>query len=195
MNIFYLGYSLDRSSGGIENYTFTVLDYLQQQGHNIYVYTVKDETKKFKTISLRKNKYIDKLLIGRRLAKKLKDNKIEIDLFLCGHLFLAKHMEEIVRKDNNIYNLFVYGIDCWAGKFKQKAKKFKHLDKVISISSFTSEQIIKQGFKNEIVYLPPVIDKSIFPNINIKKKDNIIRFITVGRLSSEEQYKGHDKVI
>ena len=37
MNIFYLGYSLEEGSGGIENYTYIVLKHLQDKGHNIVI--------------------------------------------------------------------------------------------------------------------------------------------------------------
>jgi len=195
MNIFYLGYSLQESSGGIENYTFTILEYLQKQGHNIYVYTVNGQNKKFSNISFKKNKYIDRFFLGKRVASKLSTNNVTMDLYLCGHLYLAKHMEQIVKNTNSTYDLFVYGIDCWAGRFEQRLTKLKHLNKIISISSFTSEQIKKQGFKGEIVYVPPVLNTDKFPDLDIEKDSSRVNFITVGRLSSLEQYKGHDKVI
>jgi len=195
MNIFYLGYSLEESSGGIENYTFTILRHLKELGHNVIVYTINGENKNFENISFKRNKYIDRFFLGNRIRNKLYKQHQDIDIFLCGHLFLANHMETIVKRYNKKYHLFVYGIDCWAGRFKSRYSKLNSLDKIISISSFTSEQIKEQGFNGEIVYLPPVLDVDKFPSISIEQNNNKVKFITVGRLSSLEQYKGHDKVI
>ena len=195
MNIFYLGYSLEESSGGIENYTYTVLNHLKNKGHNIVVYTINGNNKNFENITFKKNRYIDKYFLGKRVAKRLYNKHSQIDLFLCGHLFLTKYIEKIVKPYKKKYDLFVYGIDCWAGRFKSRSGSLKNLDKIISISSFTTKQIRSQAFKGNIVYLPPVLDPKKFPEVNYKKDTNIINFITVGRLSAEEQYKGHDKVI
>lgn len=183
------------SSGGIENYTITVLNYLQEKGHNVYVYTLHGYNNKFSNIRLKKYKFIDRFLLGKRISFHIIKNNIKFDLYLCGHLFLAKYMEQIVKDANASYELFVYGIDCWAGRFEQRLPKLKHLNKVISISTFTSNQIKKQGFQDEIVYLPPVVNIDKFPEFDIEKDISRISFLSVGRLSSIEKYKGHDKVI
>lgn len=186
---------MEESSGGIENYTFTILDYLRKKGHNVYTYTVYGQNKKFFNITFKGYKYIDRFLLGKRVLSNILKNNIKFDLYLCGHLYLAKYMEQIVKSTNASYNLFVYGIDCWAGRFESRLPSLKHLDKIISISSFTSDQIIKQGFQDKIVHLPPVLNTCKFPQLDIEKDFNKVSFLTVGRLSSLEQYKGHDKVI
>jgi glycosyltransferase involved in cell wall biosynthesis len=196
MNIFYLGYSLQENSGGIENYTFTILNYLKSQGHNVIVYTLNGKNETFENIELKRRRFVDRFFLSRRITKILHKKHPQIDCFLCGHLFLSKNMEKIVSKYHKNYNLFVYGIDCWAGRFKNYSPHLKHLNKIISISSFTTKQIKNQGFKGEILYLPPVLDQNKFSEIlRVKKSQAKITFLTVGRLSSNEQYKGHDKVI
>ena len=196
MNIFYLGYSLEEGAGGIENYTYIVLKHLQDKGHNIVIYTINGNNKKFENIEFTKNKYFDRFFLGKRVVNNLYKKHKKIDLFLCGHLFLAKHMEKIVNKYDSNYNLFVYGIDCWAGRFEERQPKLKSINKIISISSFTTKQIKNQGFRGDVVYLPPVLDENKFPLIQKEvNADNTVKFITVGRLSSAEKYKGHDKVI
>lgn len=199
MNIFFIGYSLEKDAGGIENYTYTILKYLQECGHNILVYTKNNNCDDFENIELKGIKFLDRFLLGKRIAKKINANQKDIDLYLCGHLNLVDHMEKIVDSNKN-YDLFVYGIDSWAGRFKKKHKTLKKLNRVISISSFTSNQIIKQGFGGEIIYIPPVIDANKYlesesQTFNNQLKKDKIHIITVGRLSKEEQYKGHDIVI
>ncbi len=195
MDIFYFGYSLDENSGGIENYTITILEYLRRCGHNVVVYTVNGVNDKFKNIPFKEKKHIDKCFFATRITNSLQKTLPKVDLFLCGHLFLAKHMEKIVKKYNKKYHLFVYGIDCWGGRFESRYSKLSNLDKIISISSFTTEQIKEQGFKGDIVYVPPVLNLDKFPEVESQKYGNKISFVTVGRLSSEERYKGHDRVL
>lgn len=194
MNIFFLGYSLKESSGGIENYTSTILKRLQQNGHRIIVFTLSGENGGFSSVCLRRS-FLDRFFLGNRLAKKLHQAYGKFDLFLCGHLFLIKEMDKIAKKFNARFDLFVYGIDCWAGRFVAREKYMRRLKNVISISSFTSRQVINQGYAGNVVYLPPVVDVSRFPNEFHSKNRNKVCFLTVGRLSSMERYKGHDKVI
>lgn len=196
MNIFYLGYSLEEGAGGIENYSLSILNHLKAKGHNVYVSTVNGRSSTFPNIDLKRIKFIDKFIYGYRISIKLKRCNMKIDLFLCGHLFLSSYMEQIVRFHKSKYFLFVYGIEVWGLRFKKRQKRLKNLNKVISISSFTTEQIRKQGYDQEIIYVPPVLDVEKTKNsFQVVSNDNRICFLTVGRLSSVERYKGHDQVI
>lgn len=195
MNIFYLGHSLEKNSGGIEKYTYTVLKNLEVLGHKIIVHTVNNECKNFSNLSIKRIKYFDKFLLGTLISKSLYDKYPKIDVFLCGHLFLARHMETITNKYFKKYKLFVYGIECWGGRFQARYSHLRNIDKIISISSFTTRQIRKQGFDDQIVYLPPTLELNNYPPVKKDKCKDKISFITVSRLSASEQYKGHDKVI
>lgn len=195
MNIFYLGHSLEKNSGGIEKYTYTVLKNLEILGHKIIVCTVNNECKNFSNLSIKRIKYFDKFLLGTLISKRLYDKYPKIDVFLCGHLFLARHMETITKKYHKKYKLFVYGIECWGGRFQECYSHLGNIDKIISISSFTTTQIRKQGFDGQIVYLPPTVELNNSPPIKKDKYKDKISFITVSRLSASERYKGHDKVI
>lgn len=198
MNIFFLGYSVTRGAGGIENYTWTILNHLKEQGHKITVCTIIDPSFDFDNIHLTNRNKIDQYLFNFRLARELRKKGRTFDTFLCGHIYLFHIMEKLASRYNKSYSLFAYGIDCWGGRFQKRLPKMKHLDKVISISSFTSEQILEQGFVGELVYLPPVLDAARYParrSTKTKQHGEKIIFLTVGRLASDERYKGHDKVI
>lgn len=197
MKILFLGFSVNKSSGGIENYTYTVLKYLESLGHEIVTCTLSESTYDFQSVAFSRNRIVDRFFLAYKIKKTLKSDLHEFDAFLCGHLFLAGLMESIIADTNKTYNLFVYGIDCWAGRFSSRAPKLKRLNKIISISSFTTGQIRAQGFGGEVVYLPPVIDASEFPgNLPEKHKNgSTTTFLIVGRLSSAERYKGHDELI
>lgn len=197
MNIFFLGYSLKQGSGGIENYTFTILKYLEAQGHNVTVFTLNDISSEFNHLKVSRQRFIDRFFLNQKIIREIKRRQNDFDLFLCGHLFLTDLMEAIGNKFNIKYHLFVYGIDCWAGRYAEHHNKLNNLNKIISISSFTTKQIKKQGFEGEIIYLPPVLDPTNYPKINeikLEQKNKTV-FLTVGRLDAGERYKGHDMVI
>jgi phosphatidylinositol alpha-1,6-mannosyltransferase len=196
MNIFFLGYSLVKSAGGIENYTRTVLSHLKQKGHRIVTCTLDGVPTEFDGIYIKNTSRLERYLFCHRLAHQITKRGYQFDMFLCGHIYLYKIMEKLVKISDQRYQLFVYGIDSWGDRFAQRLPRMKRLDKVISISSFTSNQITAQGFTGEIVYLPPVLDVDKYPlttkALDLKRK---VVFLTVGRLSSEERYKGHENVI
>lgn len=197
--IFFIGYSLDPTGGGIERYSFTILKYLKDKGYHIFVYTFDKNDgseEHFIRIKLKRIKFFDRFLLGHRIANLLIKEKIFPDIIICSHLFLTPITEKICEKLNKKYVLMTYGIECWAGRFELFYKNLKNLDSIISISSFTSEQLIKQGYSGEIRYLPPVIDVEKFESCTYERnEESEIRFLTVGRLSASEGYKGHDKVI
>lgn len=199
MNILFVGYSVQRSAGGAERYCYNFLKELSNRGHTIYAYTmsVADQGPDFVSLNnvIPRMRYIDRLLLGYRVARYLNRNNIQIDLFINGHLFLYRTCEWISRKIGRKYHLFVYGIDCWGGRFRERMGNMKHLKKVVSISSFTTQQVRNEGYTGEIAYFPPLLDTSSHKDPQPQAPTNRIILLTVGRLDAAEQYKGHDSVI
>ncbi len=199
MNVFFFGFNLRSNAGGIERYTSTILKELIKRGHTIYVYVLSegDENPEFVYINkhVKKIRFIDKVLFGYRVNQFLKKQNIKIDVFFCGHLFLIKPCELISRQIGVKYHLFVYGIDCWGNRFKESSARMRSLDKVVSISSFTTEQLRKQGYNGEVVYFPPLIEVPEMDAIIDHHENDKIILLTVGRLDVAEQYKGQDSVI
>ncbi len=194
MNIFFIGYGIDPNSGGIERYCHTNLSFIASEKHIVHVYSYKrfDESADGFRI-IKSHPRFDRFFLNHRLKFILKGKKI--DRILCGHLFLSPIADEMARALNVKYDLFVYGIDCWTGRFEKYKKHHARLDRVVSISGFTTEQIVKQGFpRDHIVYLPPVIDTKQWMARTAEHAGKFV-LLTVGRLSSDEQYKGHDRVI
>lgn len=194
MKVFFIGYGITSFSGGIEYYCYNILKFLSNRDNEVGVYTYQTDLD-FKPPFrfLKRRKYTDKFFLKNRIVNFLK--KFRPDRIICGHLFLTPVVNAICEELGIKYDLFVYGIDCWAGKFKAYENYFSQLRYVASISNFTSQQIIKQGFScNQIVYLPPVINTKHFVHTTTQSNKKFI-ILTVGRLSSQEQYKGHDQVI
>jgi len=194
MKIFFLGYSLDCNSGGIERYTYNILNYLKNNGHTVIVHTTSGHKNHFENIIVKKIKYLD-FLLPYIISRKLKKKYQKFDFFLCSHLNLTPIIEKISKLHSNKYYLFLHGIECWAGRFNSKLPYLKNLHKVFSVSKFTTQQVLNQGFKGEVIYLPPLLDLTNFVLGPSKKKRSKVKFLTVGRLDSSEQYKGHDMVI
>lgn len=198
MNILFVGFSLRNNAGGIERYLSTILKELKKRGFIIYVYVMHDTDQDPDFIYLnnevKKLKFLDRLLLGFRIGRYLRKNNIKIDLFFSGHIFLFNRCELISRSIKVKYDLFVYGIDCWGNRFRERFPRMKSLRKVISISSFTTEQLRKQEYTGDIVYFPPLVENlpdRMHQNIS---NENII-LLTVARLDPSEMYKGHDAVI
>lgn len=194
MNIFFIGYGIDPNSGGIERYSNTNLKFIAGQNHTITVYShnrFDDTAGEFQIIPPYPR--FDRHFLKHRLKFMLRRKKI--DLIFCGHLFLCPVANYLARALDVKYDLFVYGIDCWSGRFETFAKDHARLRNVVSISSFTTEQVAKQGFpKDRVIYLPPVIDTGQW-GMQTVEHDGKFVLLTVGRLSSGERYKGHDSVI
>lgn len=212
MNIFFIGLGIHPSSGGIERFCHTNLQFLSTTGHRLYTYVFDQKKPFFQGEGERKpivvNTHVprwpiaDKFLRPYRLAHYLKDKNI--DLIFCGHLHLAPIADKLAQLLGKQYDLFVYGIDCWGGRFQAYQNAFTRLRYVASISSFTTQQILLQNCpKNKVLYIPPVVPfvENHASHINQSNQDNqknstsSFTLLTVGRLSSEEQYKGHDMVI
>ncbi len=78
--------------------------------------------------------------------------------------------------------------------------KMKHLKQVVSISSFTTEQVVKQGYTGKVVYFPPLLDVAALQPHNDgmghgSNDTGKTVLLTVSRLDAAEQYKGQDSVI
>jgi phosphatidylinositol alpha-1,6-mannosyltransferase len=200
MSILFVGFSLRSNAGGIERYLSTILKQLKKRGYTIYVYVMHDSGTDqdpdfiYLNNEVKKIKFFDRFLLGFRIGSYLRKNNIKIDIFLCGHIFLFNRCELISRSIKVKYDLFVYGIDCWGNRFRERMHQMKSLRKVVSISSFTTEQLRKQDFNGEIVYFPPLVEH-LPDRIQYNISNEKIILLTVARLDPNEMYKGHDAVI
>lgn len=199
MNVLFFGHTLRSNAGGIERYTSTILKELKKRGYTIYVYVLNegDEDPDYYYINkhVKKRRFTDKFLFGYRINQYLKKEHITINIFFCGHLYLVHFCELISKRIRVKYHLFVYGIDCWGVRFREASHKMKSMDKVISISSFTTEQVRKQGYSGEVVYFPPLVEVPEKIAVNNLLANEKVILLTVGRLDVSEQYKGQDSVI
>lgn len=126
-------------------------------------------------------------------------------LIVCGHLNFAPVAYLLHRLLGVPYWILVYGVDAWNIKDPLRCKALQAAEKVISISGYTRDRLMKeQGLPFENISLLPVtfnIDRFqikpkpgyLLARHNLKACQPVI--LTVARLADDEQYKGYDQVI
>ena len=125
------------------------------------------------------------------------------DLVICAHLALGPIAWLLAKITLRPYWVFVYGIEAWAPLPFAKRRALRRATRVIGISKFTCEQVVKrQQVKAErISKLPCALNEelatiepaSVGPHQLVGKGSRVV--LTVARLASSEQYKGHDVIL
>lgn len=196
MNILAITYGANPTSGGIERFCFTIFNQLIKKGIDLSIYSYNPLENEFPSITLPVWKIFDDYFLYYHIRFSL-DKKV--DYILCCHLFLIPLADRLANATGSKIILCLYGIECWGERIKQYSKYFSHIFYACSISSFTTEQVISQGFPSDkILYFPPAVTDSqkfspTYFNKEGKKSD--FTLLTIGRLASNEKYKGHDMVI
>jgi phosphatidylinositol alpha-1,6-mannosyltransferase len=107
------------------------------------------------------------------------------DLVVCGHIKLLPIAALVKLITRTPLTLLIYGIDAWV---PSKSIFMKYLlskiDSIISISEITLNKFIEWSRLTQ--------KKSLVDRYGLKDK---IVLMTLGRLASEEKYKGFDEVI
>lgn len=127
------------------------------------------------------------------------------DLILCGHLNFAPVAFWIHQWRKIPYWIIVYGTDAWDVQDQGKIKALQAADKIISISSYTRDRIVReQGVPaDKFSILPVTFDAQRF-KISPKPDYLLQRYgldlkqpilLTVGRLASSDRYKGYDQIL
>ncbi|TWI99267.1 glycosyltransferase involved in cell wall biosynthesis [Mucilaginibacter frigoritolerans] len=132
----------------------------------------------------------------------------KLDIVILSHVNLAVLgiLVKMINPKCEIW-LIAHGIEVWRPLSKTKNLFLKRCDKIISVSEFTRQQMILRHPVNEekcfvlnnaidpFLKLPTVFSK---PEHLLKRhrfKDTTPVILTLTRLASSEQYKGHDQVI
>jgi glycosyltransferase involved in cell wall biosynthesis len=197
MRIFFIGYELNKDSGGMQRYYTTLLDYLSGRGYSFYTYTYMPDSPINPSVRhIGRIGFIDKYpsLLCLRLACLLKFHKIQH--IICGHMFLTPIVDKICGMLGLEYTLSTHGTECWANYFRKYTKYQRHLKKIMIVSNFSKNQLIEQGVsEDKIFHAPGVIDPDKFVAQPAKKESNKFILLTVCRHDSSQGYKGCDAVI
>ncbi|MHC5720271.1 MAG: glycosyltransferase, partial [Nostoc sp.] len=103
------------------------------------------------------------------------------------------------------YGIIVYGIDAWETKNIWKIKALYAAEKIISISSYTRDCLIKEQnlSPDKIELLPVTFDAERFklspkPTYLLERHSLTVEqpiILTVARLDNSECYKGYDQIL
>lgn len=124
-------------------------------------------------------------------------------IVFCGHLNLAPLAYLLGRLWHAPVWLQVYGIDAWQRPSPMRAHAVERAQLITAISRHTRSRLLTWARigQNQVKVLPCTVSERFSPGP--KHEDLVARFalegkkvlLTVGRLSAQEQYKGHDRVI
>ncbi|OGW75530.1 MAG: hypothetical protein A2Z72_05850, partial [Omnitrophica bacterium RBG_13_46_9] len=119
---------------------------------------------------------------------------------ICGHVNLSP-IALFLKKIYGIkYTVLTYGIECWDLKKDLKYYGVKNADLIMTISNYSKNRMMTNGIPGDkIKILCPSVDTKIFcrkpadENLvsQLDLKDRRV-LLTVGQVSSQERYKGHD---
>lgn len=205
MKIFLIIPEVLRSGGGIQVYNNFVIKGLKELGHSVSVLSMNDTDalNKIKFFPAGRYRTLKKPIFVLKMFEELINYKP--DLIICGHVNFA-YLCMLANKIFNIpYYVFTYGIDVFKmGKIQISG--IIHSQKIVTISNFTREAIVKQIKErniNNFFLLPPPFNPERFKPSSkpgyllerwgIKQDDKVL--LTVARLSKVENYKGYDRVL
>ena len=120
-------------------------------------------------------------------------------IIIASHLSLAPLAFLISKLTSTPFFVVAYGFEVW-GKFQPQDKwALKKANGIISISHWTKTILEKQGFDPRVIsVVHPSISPQLIesPNKTFQTTESHpLKLLTVSRLDSAEQYKGHDHVL
>jgi phosphatidylinositol alpha-1,6-mannosyltransferase len=129
----------------------------------------------------------------------------QIDLLVCGHIHLLPLAWLVARLRGARLVLIVHGVEAWRPSRKRLANWLAHrVDAIIAVSKYSAERFTHWSKlpMDRAFILPNCVDLDRFKPQN-RDARLVERYglqsskviMTVGRLASEERYKGFDQVI
>jgi len=125
----------------------------------------------------------------------------DVSFVVIGHVGLSPIGLVLKMFRDSPYYVFVYGIEAWVTLPRLKRRALQKANKSISISSFTREQLCTKNSvpPEQVTVLQLCLNPYWVETTTLSLADSPSLqapvLLTVGRLSSQEQYKGQDKVI
>ena len=139
-----------------------------------------------------------------RFARKLLELSRLLDIYVnlmavmgFSIMFMHPHVYGRMRlglRARNRAFVWAYGIDVWGAYGKKRTTGLSGAKCVLSISSFTSEEVLKNHPDANVRTINITVGHMSASSDKLVEK-NAFELLTVGRLSSLERYKGHDLVI
>ena len=210
MKVLHLNLTVFSNKGGIE----------QVAKNWMYSFSELQKSKRvnYKAFALYDYNY-DSKYIQKNHFKFFKGNKVYFgittlfsslnkDVLILSHLHLSLFalLAKLLNPKLKIW-VQLHGIEAWDVKSRIQILALRISDKIFPVSNFTKEKVLKKfpdlDSKIEIIQntLDPYHSSSITEDkisssrTKLKIEDEIFALISVGRMRSDEAYKGYDRVI
>jgi phosphatidylinositol alpha-1,6-mannosyltransferase len=126
------------------------------------------------------------------------------DIVICGHLNLLPATWLIARLRGARLALIIHGIEAWKRRSWLFKLMLQSVDSYIAVSRYSAGRFAAWSnvSQDQFLILPNCVDLNLFVpeprNVNLAERygvqDNKL-ILTVGRIASQESYKGFDEVI
>jgi phosphatidyl-myo-inositol dimannoside synthase len=189
-----------KSLGGIQNYTSTLVDALQDVLGNDRVRMVAvpgdPEVQDDGSLALRPSVKVRFLFSAITAAISWSPN-----LMICAHVGLAPAARLIQRLTGVRFWVVLYGIEVWGDLPATKRNALRAAQRYVAITRFTLDATIaRHGLERHCEFiLPPTLPKGRSPS---RQTDHLPSkcpmrptVLTVGRIEASERYKGHDVML
>jgi glycosyltransferase involved in cell wall biosynthesis len=126
------------------------------------------------------------------------------DMVICGHMNLLPAAWLLARFRGARLALIIHGIEAWTRRSRLFALMLQSVDSFIAVSHYSADRFVEWSkvTRDEFFILPNCIDLSLFVpeprSLSLEQRYGIRGnriILTVGRLASQERYKGFDEVI
>ena len=116
-------------------------------------------------------------------------------ILIFGHTHLLPLLDVLPSLSKVHKYIWVYGIDAWGDEAHRWAARINRLDRLVSISSFTTDQLIHAGVTKPIDILPPFVNTLQFTPTSTPERIRRSEILICGRITGWERYKGHDLLL
>lgn len=113
-------------------------------------------------------------------------------MLICAHPNLLPALDYVPKQSRMRRWAWVYGIDVWGDEARRLAPYLNRLDRVVSISAFTAEQVIGAGVTKPISVVPCCVDTRVFEPTPTPERIRRDEILICGRMASSERHKGHE---
>jgi phosphatidyl-myo-inositol dimannoside synthase len=125
-----------------------------------------------------------------------------VDVVFCGHLYMAPLAAFIARLERAKLMVQTHGIEAWSRRSRLCQAAIEGADVVLTTSRYTRSRVLSWSAvaPERILLLPNTVDEAFTPGNGSALREawgleGKRVLLTVARMDSREQYKGHDRVI
>ena len=128
-----------------------------------------------------------KYFVGLHVKRILKKG----DMLIIGHAHLLPLIDSLPQTRIFKKWVWIYGIEVWGSQAMRWVPFINKCDRVISISSFTADQVTSKGLTCPISIVPCCVDTTLFTPTTTPERIRRDEILICGRMAVSERYKGH----